>query len=54
MDVNSNYFVKYLEQIDSRKNSKEICDELYKYVLRENKDVLKDDLTIIVSKIKEN
>lgn len=54
MDINNNYFTKYLQQIDLSKNSRTISEELYKTVLRENSNILTDDVTIVVSKVKEN
>lgn len=54
MDIFNNYFTKYLEQIDVTKSSKAITDELYRLVIKENGNILKDDFTILVSKVKEN
>ena len=51
MDVNDNYFKKHLETIDTTKSSKMISNELRKFVLKENKGLLDDDVTIIVSKV---
>lgn len=53
IDVSNNYFVNYLKGIDITKSAKILTDELYKLVLRENKNVLKDDVTIIVTKLKK-
>ena len=52
IDQNENYFTNYLKNIDINKSVKIITDELYKLVLKENKNVLKDDVTIIVTKVK--
>ena len=53
IDMTNNYFTNYLKNIDVNKSPKIISDELYKLVLRENKNVLKDDVTIIVTKLKK-
>lgn len=51
MDINNNYFKSHLESIDVNKSSKIISEELRKFVLKENKGLLEDDVTIIVSKV---
>lgn len=51
MDVNDNYFKNHLLNIDTNKTSKSISNELLKFVLKENKGLLEDDVTIIVTKI---
>ncbi len=51
MDINNNYFNNHLLNIDVNKSSKVIADELRKFILKENKGLLDDDVTIIVSKI---
>lgn len=51
MDPTNNYFTEYLKEIDINKSCKSINDELYKLVLKVNKNLLKDDITIIVTKI---
>lgn len=51
MDVNDNYFRNYLFNIDVNKSSRAISTELRKFILKENKGLLNDDVTIIVSKI---
>ena len=48
-----NYFTEYLKNIDISKSSKAIADDLYKAVLRKYENVLNDDVTIIVTKIKK-
>jgi len=50
MNVNDNYFTKILSNIDSSKTSREIASDLQKHVLKEFKNVLHDDITIVVSK----
>jgi stage II sporulation protein E len=50
----NNYFIKLLSTIDVTKSSKEISNEIYKQVLKKFNDKLKDDVTIVVSKIKRN
>ncbi len=52
-NTTDNYFVSYLKNLDINKSSKTLVDELYKVVLKENKNILNDDVTIIVSKIKK-
>ncbi len=51
MDINDNYFKTHLSTIDKSKNSKIIAEELRKFVVKENKGLLEDDITIIVSKV---
>lgn len=48
-----NYFTNYIKNIDVNKSAKMLADELYKFVLKENKNILKDDVTIIVTKLKK-
>lgn len=50
-DPSNNFFTEYLKQIDCNKTCKNIADDLYKLVLKENKNLLNDDITIIVTKI---
>lgn len=52
-NISNNYFTNYLKNIDVNKSTKSLSDELYKLVLKENKNVLKDDVTIIVTKLKK-
>lgn len=54
MIVNDNYFTKVLSTIDASKSSKEIANELHKCVLKEYKNILYDDITIVVSKFNNN
>lgn len=54
MDVNDNYFKNYLSNIDTKKTPKAIGNELRKVVLKENKGLLDDDVTIIVNKVLDN
>ena len=42
-----------MKNIDISKSSKAIADDLYKAVLRKYENVLNDDVTIIVTKIKK-
>ena len=51
MDVNDNYFKNYLANIDTNKSAKQIAEELRKFVVKYNKGLLNDDITIIVSKV---
>lgn len=50
-DPSNNFFTEYLKEIDCSKSCKNIVDELYRHVLKENKNLLKDDITIIVTKM---
>lgn len=54
MIVNDNYFTKILTTIDTTNSSKEIANQLHKQVLKEYKNVLRDDVTIVVSKFTTN
>ncbi|MEG1344386.1 MAG: SpoIIE family protein phosphatase [Clostridia bacterium] len=51
-NIQNNYFIKYIQNMDAIKTSKSIADELYRLVLKENKEELKDDVTIVVTKVK--
>lgn len=51
MDTKDNYFAHYLAQMDVAKTTKAIAEELHKLVLKENKNVLADDVTIMVTKV---
>ena len=51
MDTKDNYFAHYLAQMDVAKTTKSIAEELHKLVLKENKNVLADDVTIMVTKV---
>lgn len=51
IDRNANYFTKAIQLLDVNKNTKYLTDELAKAVLKENKNKLNDDVTIIVTKI---
>lgn len=54
LDISNNYFTECLKTIDVNKTAKQITDEIYRNVLRENKNILNDDVTIIVTKIIKN
>ena len=54
VDISNNYFTECLKTIDVNKTSKKITEEIYKNILRENKNILNDDVTIIVTKIIKN
>ena len=54
VDISNNYFTECLKNIDINRTPKIIVDELYRHILKENKNILKDDITIIVTKIKKN
>lgn len=51
ININCNYITEYLQTVDVEKSAKSIADDINKLVLLENKNDLKDDVTIIVSKI---
>ena len=51
ININCNYITEYLQTVDIEKSAKNIADDINKLVLLENKNDLKDDVTIIVSKI---
>ena len=51
MNINKNYITEYLTSLDITKNTRMISDEMHKVVLRENKNNLNDDFTIIVTKV---
>lgn len=54
VDISNNYFTECLKNIDINRTPKIIVDELFRHILKENKNILKDDITIIVTKIKKN
>jgi len=54
MDVSNNYFTKILSNIDVLKSSREISNDLQKHVLKEFKNILHDDITIVVNKFSNN
>lgn len=54
MNATDNYFTKILSSIDVSKNSKDIANELCKLVLKEYKNTLHDDITIVVNKFSSN
>ena len=51
MNVNDNYFKNHLLSLDTNKTSKAISNDILKFLLKENKGLLEDDLTIIVTKV---
>lgn len=53
MNVTDNYLTKYLQNVDTFKSAKLIADDIHKLVLKENKSILNDDMTVIVTKIKK-
>lgn len=48
-----NFLTRYLQNLDTIKTPKMIADEIHKLVLKENKSILDDDMTVIVTKIKK-
>lgn len=53
MNVTNNFLTEYLQTLDVSKTSKTISDDIHKLVLKENKGILNDDMTVIVTKIKK-
>jgi stage II sporulation protein E len=53
-EYNDNYITKYLQNLDITKSTKLIADELHKLILKEKNNDLKDDFTVIVSKVCKN
>jgi stage II sporulation protein E len=53
-DYNSNYITKYLQNVDKNKTVKVIGEELYKLILKEKKNKIDDDFTVLVSKVSKN
>lgn len=51
MDINNNYFKNHLLNIDVNKSSRAISADLRKFILKEHKGLLDDDITIIISKV---
>ena len=54
MNINNNYITSYLQTLDIAKSAKMIAEDINKLVIKENKNNLKDDVTVIVSKINNN
>lgn len=52
MDVLNNYFTEAINLLDLSKPSKELIDDLYNNILTYYNNILKDDITIVVSKIR--
>ena len=52
MDKNNNFLTTYLKSLDTSKTAKQITDEIRKVILKEKKNILNDDFTVIVTKIK--
>lgn len=53
-DCNQNYLTKYLQTVDITKSTKLIADEIHKLILKEKDHHIKDDFTVIVSKVCKN
>ncbi len=51
LDINKNFLTEYLQNIDITKSAKVIADDINKMVIKENKNNLADDVTVLVSKI---
>ncbi len=54
LNPNDNYITNYLQNLDITKSVYIISDELEKLIIKENKNLIKDDFTVIVTKIDEN
>ncbi len=52
-DFNHNYLTEYLQTLDNSKSAKMVAEEIYHLVLRQMKNNLKDDVTILVTKIRK-
>lgn len=52
-DISDNYFTKYLQTIDTTKNSRTIADEVSKFIYKEKNNNFDDDITVLVTKIKK-
>lgn len=52
MDIQHNYLTEYLGNIEIDKSAKIIAEEIHRLVLKEQKNLLKDDVTILVTKVK--
>lgn len=52
MDIQNNYLTEYLKTIESTKLPRVISDEIQRLVMKQNENQLKDDVTILVTKIK--
>ena len=50
-DYTNNYVTKYLQNLDKTKSTKSIADEIQKLILKEKKNKLNDDFTVIISKV---
>lgn len=53
-DISDNYLTNYLKAIDITKSVKILTDDIYKCVLKEKNNILNDDVTIIVTRVKKN
>jgi len=53
-DINNNFITTYLKSVDSKRNVKQIADDINKLVVKSKNNVLDDDITIIVTKIVKN
>ena len=53
-DVNNNFVTEYLRSVDLKKSAKMISDDLNKLLIKNSKNILKDDATISVAKVSKN
>ena len=54
MQVDDNYFIDYIKKIDVNKSARNLADEISNEIQKQSNNILKDDATVIVTKIKEN
>lgn len=52
--VNDNYIVDYLKNVDLKKSTKAISEDINKLILKNKNNIIDDDITILVSKIVKN
>ena len=53
-DINNNFITTYLKSIDSKRNIKQISEDLNKLIVKSKGGTFNDDITLIVSKISKN
>lgn len=53
-DINNNFITTYLKSVDSRRNIKQISEDLNKLIVKAKGGTFNDDITLIVSKISKN
>lgn len=53
-NYNNNFLTEYLNSLDSNKSVKVISDEINKLILKEKKNNINDDYTVLVTKVEKN